>query len=100
MEDVIGHLSVEQNSRAKDSHGKGTEGTSVANMVNQRNHNSHKPRRKNGVQQNTDFKKKGKKTFKKNKKMRATLLVVRLNIGPSSAQTSLRSQDRTPSPST
>ena len=68
VEDVIGHLSVEQNSRAKDSHGKGAEGTSVANMVNQRNFNSHKFKGKNGVQQNTDFKKKGKKTFKKNKK--------------------------------
>ena len=68
MEDVIGHLSVEQNSRAKDSHGKGAEGTSVANMVNQKNFNSHKPKGKNGVQHNTDFKKKGKKTFKKNKK--------------------------------
>ncbi|XBJ11327.1 hypothetical protein VPH35_016037 [Triticum aestivum] len=68
MEDVIGHLSVEQNSRAKDSHGKGAEGTSVANMVNQKNFNSHKPKEKNGVQHNTDFKKKGKKTFKKNKK--------------------------------
>lgn len=68
VEDVIGHLSVEQNSRAKDSHGKGAEGTSVANMVNQRNLNSHKFKGKNGVQQNTDFKKKGKKTFKKNKK--------------------------------
>ena len=68
VEDVIGHLSVEQNSRAKDSHGKGAEGTSVANMVNQKNFNSHKPKGKNGVQHNTDFKKKGKKTFKKNKK--------------------------------
>ncbi|XP_048551924.1 uncharacterized protein LOC125531639 isoform X2 [Triticum urartu] len=68
VEDVIGHLSVEQNSRAKDSHGKRVEGTSVANMVKQRNHNSHKPKGKNGVQHNTDFKKKGKKTFKKNKK--------------------------------
>jgi len=66
VEDVIGHLSVEQNSRAKDSHGKG-EGTSVANMV-QRNFNSHKHKGKTGVQQNTDFKKKGKKTFKKDKK--------------------------------
>ena len=65
VEDVIGHLSVEQNSRAKDSHGKGTEGTSVANVVQR---NFHKPKGKNGVQQNTDFKKKGKKTFKKNKK--------------------------------
>ena len=37
-------------------------------MVNQRNFNSHKFKGKNGVQQNTDFKKKGKKTFKKNKK--------------------------------
>ncbi|XBI47969.1 hypothetical protein VPH35_111806 [Triticum aestivum] len=68
VEDVIGHLSVGQNSRAKDSHGKGAEGTSVANMVNQGNFNSHKFKGKNGVQQNTDFKKKGKKTFKKNKK--------------------------------
>ena len=33
VEDVIGHLSVEQNSRAKDSRGKGVEGTCVANMV-------------------------------------------------------------------
>ena len=33
VEDVIGHLSIEQNSRAKYSHGKGTEGTSFANMV-------------------------------------------------------------------
>ncbi|KAM3408252.1 hypothetical protein ACQJBY_001433 [Aegilops geniculata] len=68
VEDVIGHLSVEQNSRAKDSHGKGVEGTSVANMVHQKNSNSHKPKGKNGVQQSADFKKKGKKTFKKNKK--------------------------------
>ncbi len=68
VEDVIGHLSVEQNSRAKDSHGKGAEGTSVANMVNQKNFNSHKPKGKNGAQHNTDFKKKGKKTFEKNKK--------------------------------
>ena len=36
--------------------------------VNQKNFNSHKPKGKNGVQHNTDFKKKGKKTFKKNKK--------------------------------
>jgi hypothetical protein len=68
VEDVIGHLSVEQNSRAKDSHGKGVKGTSMANMVRRKNFNSHKPKGKNGVQQNTDFKKKGKKTFKKNKK--------------------------------
>jgi len=40
----------------------------VANMVRQKNFNSHKPKGKNGVQQNTDFKMKGKKTFKKNKK--------------------------------
>ena len=33
VEDVIGHLSVEQNSRAKDSHVKGAEGSSSANMV-------------------------------------------------------------------
>src|SRR3954469_11749709 len=68
VEDVIGHLSVEQNSKAKDSHRKGIEGTSVANMVHQKNSNPHKPKGKNGVQQSTDFKKKGKKTFKKNKK--------------------------------
>ncbi|KAI5004580.1 hypothetical protein ZWY2020_031823 [Hordeum vulgare] len=37
-------------------------------MVHQRNFNSHKPKGKNSVQQNTDFKKKGKKPFKKNKK--------------------------------
>jgi hypothetical protein len=49
VEDVIGHLSVEQNSRANDSHGKGTEGTSVANVV-QKNYNPHKPKGKNGVQ--------------------------------------------------
>src|SRR4051812_13894427 len=66
VEDVIGHLSVEQNSRAKDSHGKG-EVTSVANMV-QRNVNSNKHKGKTSVQQNTNFKKKGKKTFKKDKK--------------------------------
>ena len=47
---------------------KGVEGTSVANMVHQKNSNSHKPKGKNGVQQSADFKKKGKKTFKKNKK--------------------------------
>ena len=38
------------------------------NMVHQKNSNCHKLKGKNGVQQNTDFKKKGKKTFKKNKK--------------------------------
>ena len=67
VEDVIGHLSVEQNSRAKDSHGKGTEGTSVANFV-QKNSNFHKPKGKHGFQQNTNFKKKGKKPFNKDKK--------------------------------
>jgi hypothetical protein len=61
-------LSIEQNSRAKDSNGKAVEGTSVANMVNQRNFNSHKPKGKNDVQYNTDFKKKDKNPFKKNKK--------------------------------
>ena len=66
IEDVIGHLSVEQNSRAKDSHGKG-EGTSAANMV-QKDFNSYKLKGKMGVQQNTDFKKKGNKTLKKDKK--------------------------------
>jgi len=68
VEDIIGHLSVEQNSRAKDSNGKAVESSSAANMVHQRNFNSHKPKGKNSVQQNTDFKKKGKKPFKKNKK--------------------------------
>jgi hypothetical protein len=48
VEDVIGHLSVEQNSRAKDSHGKG-EGTSVSNVV-QKNFNSYKSKGKMGVQ--------------------------------------------------
>ena len=33
VEDVIGHLSVEQNSRAKDSHVKGAQGSSSANVV-------------------------------------------------------------------
>ena len=67
VEDVIGHLSVEQNSRAKDSQGKGTEGISAANMV-QKNFNPHKPKGKTGVQHNTDLNKKGKKTFNKDKK--------------------------------
>ena len=58
VEDVIGHLSVEQNSRAKDSHVKGVEGSSSANVVQK---NSHKFKGKNSVQQNTTFKKKGKK---------------------------------------
>ena len=66
VEDVIGHLSVEQNSRAKESHGKG-EGTSVANMV-QKNSGFQKTKGKTVVQQNTDFKKKGKKPFNKDKK--------------------------------
>nr|BAK03085.1 predicted protein [Hordeum vulgare subsp. vulgare] len=68
VEDIIGHLSVEQNSRANDSNGKAVGSSYVANMVHQRNFNSHKPKGKNYVQQNTDFKKKGKKTFNKNKK--------------------------------
>ena len=33
IEDVIDHLNVEQNSRAKNSHVKGAEGSSSANMV-------------------------------------------------------------------
>ena len=33
VEDVIGHLSVEQNSRAKESHNKGAKGSSTANMA-------------------------------------------------------------------
>ena len=33
VEDVIGHLSVEQNSRAKDSHGKGVEGSKCLTCV-------------------------------------------------------------------
>ena len=62
VEDVIGHLSVEQNSRAKDSHVKGAEGSSSANVVQK---NFHKFKGKNSVQQNTTFKKKGKKKDKK-----------------------------------
>ena len=62
VEDVIGHLSVEQNSRAKDSHVKGAEGSSSANAVQK---NFHKFKGKNSVQQNTTFKKKGKKKDKK-----------------------------------
>src|SRR3990170_1225408 len=100
VEDVIGHLSVEQNSRAKDSHEKGAEGTSVANMVNQRNFNSHKPKGKNGVQQKLTLRRRVRRPSRRTRRMRDALLVVRLNIGPTSAQTSLRSQDRTPSPST
>ena len=62
VEDVIGHLSVEQNSRAKDSHVKGAEGSSSANVVQK---NFHKFKGKNSVQQNTTFKKKGKKKDKR-----------------------------------
>ena len=91
VEDVIGHLSVEQNSRAKDSHVKGAEGSSSANVVQK---NFHKFKGKNSVQQNTTFKKKGKK---KDKREMAALLVVQMNIGQTSAQTSTRSQHRTPS---
>ena len=47
VEDVIGHLSVEQNSRAKDSHVKGAEGSSSANVVQK---NFHKFKGKNSVQ--------------------------------------------------
>jgi hypothetical protein len=39
VEDVIRHLSVEQNSRAKDSHTKGAEGSSSANVVQKNFHN-------------------------------------------------------------
>ena len=46
VEDVIGHLSVEQNSRAKDSHVKGAEGSSSANVVQK---NFHKFKGKNSV---------------------------------------------------
>ena len=63
VEDVIGHMSVEQNSRAKDSHHKGAEGTSTANMVQQKNFQN-KFKGKNKIQQNTTFKKKGKKNKK------------------------------------
>ena len=47
VEDFIGHLSVEQNSRAKDSHVKGAEGSSSANVVQK---NFHKFKGKNSVQ--------------------------------------------------
>jgi len=46
VEDVIGHLSVEQNSRAKDSHVKGAEGSSSNNVLRK---NFHKFKRKNYV---------------------------------------------------
>src|SRR4051812_13446560 len=49
VEDVIGHLRVEQNLRAKDSHHKGAEGTSTANMVQQKNFQNNF-KRKNSVQ--------------------------------------------------
>ena len=55
---------MEQNSRAKDSHHKGAEGTSTANMVQQKNFQN-KFKGNNKIQQNTTFKKKGKKNNKK-----------------------------------
>ena len=46
VEDVIGHLSVEPKSREKDSHVKGAEGSSSANVVQK---NFHKFKGKNSV---------------------------------------------------
>lgn len=91
VEDFIGHLSVQQNSRAKDSHVKAAEGSSSANVVQK---NFHKFKEKNTVQQNTTFKKKGRK---KDKKKMVASLVMMMVTGPTSARTSIRSRYRAPS---
>jgi hypothetical protein len=65
--DLIGSLDVEENARAKDTHGKGVVGTSSANVVQKNNSNkSHNNNKKNKqenptkTKQTTNFKKKNK----------------------------------------
>ena len=89
VEDVIGHLSVEQNSRAKDSHVKGAEGSSSANVVQK---NFHKFKGKNSTSRILPLR---RRVRRKTKREMAALLVVQRNTGQTSAQTSTRSQDRT-----
>jgi hypothetical protein len=89
VEDVIRHLSVEQNSRAKDSHVKGQR-VLLEPMWCRRTSTSSRERTlssrilplRRRVRRNT-------------KREMAALLVVQRNIGQTSAQTSTRSQDRT-----
>jgi hypothetical protein len=91
IEDVIGHLSVEQNSRAKGSHIKRAEGSSSANVVKK---NFHKFKGKNTANRIVPSR---RRVRRKTKREMVALLVVQRNIGQTSAQTSTRSQDRTPS---
>ena len=90
VEDVIGHLSVEQNSRAKDSHVKGAEGSFSANVVQK---NFHKFKRT----LSSRILPLRRRVRRKTKEEMAASLVVQRNIGQTSAQTSTRSQHRAPS---
>jgi hypothetical protein len=72
VEDVIGHLSVEQNSRAKDSHVKGAEGSSSTNVVQK---NFHKFKGKNSVQQNLPSRRRVRRKQRH--------ISTHMNIGPS-----------------